>query len=101
MKRMTTPLSVVAACVCLLSSNPAVAVPMAAPIGGAQVGFTIVLGERTGADALEPATAAEMDSLSVATNGNTMTATWKGHRRLGADLTATGTFNLLPGGGFE
>ena len=74
---------------------------MSAPVGGAQVGFTIVLGERTGTDGLEPATAAEASSLSVATNGNKVTATWKGHRRLGADFTATGTFNLLPGGGFE
>ncbi len=42
-----------------------------------------------------------MDSLSVATNGNVLTATWKGHAACGDDFTVKADFSLLPGGGFE
>ncbi len=93
------------------------------PMGDVRVGFTIETGEwkpsknaksgcGIGSDrALVPASViphGQMKSLSVTTNGNVVTAVWKGHPVCGENFTVTAKMRLLGGrgapalpGGFE
>lgn len=72
-----------------------------APVGEARVGFSFVLGERVGTNVSVLVTAPEMESLSVVTNGDVVTATWHGHPKCGKDFTVAAHFGLLHGGGFK
>ena len=93
--------------------------PMSAttvPMGNVRVGFTIETGEwkpskdaksggGVGSDrALVHASViphGQMKSLSVTTNGNVVTAVWKGHPVCGENFTVTAKMTLRPDGGFE
>ena len=93
--------------------------PMSAttvPMGNVRVGFTIETGEwkpskdaksggGIGSDrALVHASViphGQMKSLSVTTNGNVVTAVWKGHPVCGENFTVTAKMTLRPDGGFE
>lgn len=72
---------------------------MSVPMGDVRVGFSLAMGEGTNASAI--VTAADMESLAVATNGSTIAATWRGHPRCGAGFSVSAKFRLLPEGGFE
>ena len=86
------------------------------PVGDVRVGFTIEMGEwkpstnaKTGGGvgsdrALVHASIiphGQMKSLSVTTNGNVVTAVWKGHSLCGDNFTVTAKMTLRPDGGFE
>ena len=86
------------------------------PVDGVRVGFTLGLGEwrpakkakssgGTGSErAFVPTVSVphgQMKSLSVSTNGNVVTAVWKGHPLCGDSFTVTAKLTLRPGGGFE
>ena len=86
------------------------------PMGNVRVGFTIETGEwkpskdaKTGGGvgsdrALVPASViphGQMKSLSVTTNGNVVTAVWRGHPLCGENFTVTAKMTLRPDGGFE
>ena len=86
------------------------------PMGDVRVGFTIETGEwkpskdaksggGIGSDrALVHASViphGQMKSLSVTTNGNVVTAVWKGHPVCGENFTVTAKMTLRPDGGFE
>ena len=86
------------------------------PMGNVRVGFTIETGEwkpskdaKTGGGigsdrALVHASViphGQMKSLSVTTNGNVVTAVWKGHPVCGENFTVTAKMTLRPDGGFE
>ncbi len=71
------------------------------PLCGARVGFSL---ETTA----KPVLCSQMKSLSVTTNGNVVTAVWKGHPVCGDGFTVTakmtlhgGDAGLVPCGGFE
>ena len=64
--------------------------PMLVPVGDVRVGFSI-----------GDVASGQMKSLSVTTNGNVVTAVWKGHPSCGDGFTVTADLALLPGGGFE
>lgn len=85
-------------------------------MGDVRVGFTIETGEwkpsknaKTGGGvgsdrALVHASIiphGQMKSLSVTTNGNVVTAVWKGHPVCGENFTVTAKMTLRPDGGFE
>ena len=69
------------------------------PVCGVDVGFTITMGDwekssqefRPFVDSLR-VSAADMESLSVTTNGGVVCATWKGHPACGADFAVTAKF---------
>ena len=74
-------------------------------VAGVRVGFTLEVGPR-GKAGRAPAKAksvlcSQMRTLSVSTNGNAVTATWRGHAACGDGFVVTAGFTLLPGGGFE
>ncbi len=76
---------------------------MDAPVAGARVGFALTMAKRNGSTftCVDTITHQRMASLSVATNGNVVTAVWRGHPKCGANFRVTARFTLLPGGGFE
>ena len=86
------------------------------PFDCAHVGFALRLGEwqpakdvktsgGVGSERafIETATVScdQMKSLSVATNGNVVSAVWKGHPLCGDGFTVTAKMTLRPDGGFE
>ena len=75
--------------------------PRQASVGGVKVGFSLELGERTGAGRMMRVSAADMASLSVSTSGTVVTAEWRGHPSRGLDFAVTARLTLLPRGGFE
>ena len=98
------------------SKSAAPVLPTTVPVGDVRVGFTIETGEwkpskdaKTGGGigsdrALVPASIiphGQMKSLSVTTNGNVVTAVWKGHPVCGENFTVTAKMTLRPDGGFE
>lgn len=64
--------------------------PTTVQVGDVRVGFSI-----------GDVASGQMKSLSVTTNGNVVTAVWKGHPSCGDGFTVTADLALLPGGGFE
>ena len=64
--------------------------PTTVKVGDVRVGFSI-----------GDVASGQMKSLSVTTNGNVVTAVWKGHPSCGDGFTVTADLALLPGGGFE
>ena len=72
---------------------------MAVNVGDVRVGFSLAMGDGTNVSCA--VAAADMESLVVETNGNTIAATWRGHPRCGAGFSVSARFNLLPEGGFE
>lgn len=98
------------------STSAASASATTVPVGDVRVGFTIETGEwkpstnaKTGGGigsdrALVHASIiphGQMKSLSVTTNGNVVTAVWKGHPVCGENFTVTAKMTLRPDGGFE
>ena len=98
------------------SKSAAPVLPTTVPVGDVRVGFTIETGEwkpskdaKTGGGigsdrALVPASIiphGQMKSLSVTTNGNVVTAVWKGHPVCGENFTVTAKMTLRPDGEFE
>ena len=73
------------------------------PVAGVKVGFALGMARKDGAafKRVCEVSNGQMASLSAATNGNVVTAVWKGHPKCGADFTVTARFTLLPQGGFE
>ena len=92
------------------------AMPTTVQVGDVRVGFTVEMGEwkpaknakTSGGQGSAKAFAAaatvphgQMKSLSVSTNGNVVTAVWKGHPVCGENFTVTAKMTLRPDGGFE
>ena len=76
------------------------AAAMTVPVGDARVGFSIAMAEGVSGGSTMGVSAADMESLSVATNGNVLAVTWRGHRRCGAGFSVSAKLDLLPDGGF-
>ena len=71
----------------------------AVQVGDVRVSFSLAMGDGTNANSV--VTVADMESLAVETNGNTIAATWRGHPRCGTGFSVSARFDLLPDGGFE
>ncbi len=75
-------------------------------VGDVLVGFRLNLASRPDAKANVFKDAGrilvdEMTSMSVVTNGNVITATWKGHKKFGENFTVKADITLRDDGGFE
>ena len=115
MKRPTLSLTC-AAVFAAFASSGAVRGETTVHVGDVRVGFSLSLGEwkenaepeadgERGASRVlasaKPVLCSQMKSLSVTTNGNVVTAEWKGHPVCGDGFTVTAKMTLQPGGGFE
>ena len=105
-----------AAVVAILAAPVAANTRLSATVGGVRVGFSLGMGKWVGREDVvtgrservtRPFIGAasisdgQMKELSIVTNGNIVTATWKGHPVCGDGFTVSADFTLLPGGGFE